>query len=167
MFVNNEDMHRTYRGYNPAFVRRVREKREQARQMALIQAKEHARRERSTYSENLAREKDERSIAKAEANEAITVLVSERDKKLALLASMEVITPKDFAARLAARHGFLWDEIISDGRGQPLVRVRHAVILAVIEAYPALSYPKVGHLFRRDHSSILHVVRKAARGKAA
>ncbi len=163
MFVNNEEMDRAYRGYNPAFVRRVWEKRRQARQMASpqVQEQECPKHERRTYSANLDREKNDRSLAKAEANEAITVLVSERDRKLTRLASMEVITPKDFAVRFAAQHGFLWDEIISDSRRHPLVQVRHAAVLAVIEAFPALSFPKVGHLFRRDHTSIIHVVRKA------
>lgn len=160
MFVNNEELDRAYRGYNPAFVRRVREKREHQRKIAELRGQEMAIRARTTYRDNLAREKEERSHAKAGANEAINVHVSERDEKLARLASMDVISPKDFAVRFVAQRGFLWQEIISDSRKHPVVQVRHAAILAVIEAFPALSFPKVGHLFRRDHTSIIHVVRK-------
>lgn len=142
MFVDNEMTHLAYRGYNPSFVKRVREKRAQQRRAEALGVQD-------------------RTLAKAGANEAINVLASERDEKLSRLASMDVITPKDFAVRFVAQRGFLWQEIISDSRKHPVVQVRHAAILAVIEAFPALSFPKVGHLFRRDHTSIIHVVRKA------
>lgn len=63
--------------------------------------------------------------------------------------------------------GVTWEDVLSPRRSRGLIKPRHACIVAVCEQRPDLSFPAVGKIFHRDHTTILHAVygrkRNAAR----
>lgn len=58
------------------------------------------------------------------------------------------------------------DEIISARRGRHLVAARHACVKAVYEQRKDLSLPQIGRIFQRDHTTILHAIRKTEATRA-
>lgn len=67
-------------------------------------------------------------------------------------------------AHAASRHsGYSAGDILSHRRGAPLCRVRH-IVMYLAHQLTALSYPKIaGLLGNRDHTTIMHGVRKVER----
>lgn len=158
--------HREYRGYNPAFVKRVRAKRRQERKLAEAEAMVARRVKkggRAIRDANLRRAKHEREVNKARASASLTAYVAERENLLKRLAAIEPKTAKDLAIRYAASHGFFWEEVISKSRTRGLAAVRHGAILAVKEAFPTYSTPMIGKIFQRDHTTIVHALKKGSR----
>lgn len=56
--------------------------------------------------------------------------------------------------------GVTWEDIISVRRDRWLVKPRHACMRAVYERRSDLSLSRIGRIFRRDHTTVLQVVRK-------
>ena len=52
-----------------------------------------------------------------------------------------------------------FDDVIGPKRTRPIVAARFAAIWAVKQERPDLTYPAIGKIFQRDHSTILHAVR--------
>lgn len=57
-------------------------------------------------------------------------------------------------------------DILSQRRRRDLVQARHACMKAVHERRPDMSFPQLGRVFSRDHSSILHALGRLKRDKA-
>jgi chromosomal replication initiation ATPase DnaA len=53
-----------------------------------------------------------------------------------------------------------YDAIIGKSRDRKIVNVRHAAIRAVWDARPDLSISHIGRHFNRDHTTILHALKK-------
>lgn len=68
--------------------------------------------------------------------------------------------PKRIIARTAQAFGLTYADIVGERKTAPVIRARWAAIAAVREAWPELPLTRLGALFRRDHTSILHAVRK-------
>lgn len=147
-----------YAGYTPEFVRRVHQKQAEARRLS---QKQTAARGRPTGDENLAAERSRRSVAKATALSEAHKLRVKRDQDIERQASRPVITAKDAAVVYAAERGYLWHEIIAPNQSRAVVEVRHGAMLRVRALFPALSYPQIGRIFQRDHTTVLSAVRKA------
>ena len=62
--------------------------------------------------------------------------------------------------RVALKYGVTYEDILSPAKPTKLVRARFEAIKLVHETYPNKSLPEIGRLFKRDHTSILHVLRK-------
>lgn len=81
-----------------------------------------------------------------------------KEKKSVTRIVMEVL--QDFP-------GITWEDILSPRRSRGLIEPRRACIIAVCSQRPDLSFPAVGKIFHRDHTTILHAVygrkRNAAR----
>lgn len=60
---------------------------------------------------------------------------------------------------LADFPGVTWDDIISVRRERRLVKPRHACMRAVYENRKDLSLPRIGRIFRRDHTTVLAAVK--------
>ena len=60
---------------------------------------------------------------------------------------------------VAANTGFSVEELTGKRRFTGLVEARHRA-MAQIRERTALSYPEIGNLFNRDHSSVIHAVQK-------
>lgn len=68
--------------------------------------------------------------------------------------------PVIIAEVLAGFEGVTWADIISARRDRRLIKPRHACMKAVYDERKDLSSPTLGRIFKRDHSSILHAVKK-------
>jgi chromosomal replication initiation ATPase DnaA len=51
--------------------------------------------------------------------------------------------------------------VLGPSRARPLVQARFDAVAAVKMAYPGMSLPMLGRLFKRDHTSILAALRKS------
>lgn len=62
--------------------------------------------------------------------------------------------------------GVTWTDIISARRTRNLIRPRHQCMVEVFTLRPDLSYPAIGRIFARDHTTVISAVRKmkGARG---
>ena len=58
---------------------------------------------------------------------------------------------------IAAHYGFTVNEILDDNREMPLVEYRQ-IAMYLCRQHTALSYPDLGVLFRRDHTTVVHGV---------
>ena len=54
--------------------------------------------------------------------------------------------------------GWSWEDIKSKRRNRKLVVARHSCMKEVHKQRPDLSFPQIGRIFNRDHTSILHAV---------
>jgi chromosomal replication initiation ATPase DnaA len=78
-----------------------------------------------------------------------------------------ITTPAQFTRviveSVAARHGVSVADIFSPCRLRPIVDARHEAIAEVCEARPHWSYPTVGRLFGRDHTTIMSALERLGR----
>lgn len=58
------------------------------------------------------------------------------------------------------RHEITYTDVMSRSRFADVVAARHEAIVAVATAFPWMSLPKIGRVFGRDHTSILHALDK-------
>lgn len=71
---------------------------------------------------------------------------------------------KDIVDEVLNEHpGWSWEDIKSKRRNRALVAVRHACMKEVHRQRPDLSFPQLGRIFNRDHSSLLHAVGRLKR----
>jgi chromosomal replication initiation ATPase DnaA len=56
--------------------------------------------------------------------------------------------------------GVTYNEVVGESRTGRVVAARYAAILAVRRAFPHKSLPWLGRVFDRDHSTILHALKK-------
>jgi chromosomal replication initiation ATPase DnaA len=68
--------------------------------------------------------------------------------------------PRVLIERVAAWHGVDAAAILSHRRHARDVQARFDAIAAVKMAYPAISFARLGRLFDRDHTTIMHALRK-------
>ena len=68
--------------------------------------------------------------------------------------------PRRIIGRVAAKHGFKAADIVGPRRGSELIAARFAAVAAVAEAHPKMSQPQLGKHFNRDHTTILHALRR-------
>lgn len=65
---------------------------------------------------------------------------------------------KSLIAKAAQDNGVSYEDIMSRARPQNICRARFDAIAAVASAYPDMSFPRIGRIFQRDHSSIVHAL---------
>jgi chromosomal replication initiation ATPase DnaA len=63
--------------------------------------------------------------------------------------------------------GITWQDIVSAKRTKYLIEPRHRCMTAVFTIRPDLSFPMIGKIFMRDHTTILSAVKKMKGRKAA
>lgn len=63
--------------------------------------------------------------------------------------------------------GITWQDIVSAKRTKYLIEPRHRCMTAVFTIRPDLSFPMIGKIFMRDHTTILSAVRKMKARTAA
>ena len=80
--------------------------------------------------------------------------------RLNVVQHVPLPTPRMFTQRVikevADEHGVTPEDILWRSRRVKFVRARHAAMRRVSEARPQWSYPALGRLFGRDHTSIMH-----------
>jgi hypothetical protein len=67
---------------------------------------------------------------------------------------------KKIIAHVAQKNGFTSDDILGKVKSSRLVVARWEAIKLVQEMNPKWSLPKIGRIFKRDHTSILHALRE-------
>ena len=67
---------------------------------------------------------------------------------------------KKIIAHVAAKHDLKAEEILGEGKSRPIVTARWEAILLVHRTNPGWSLPKLGRIFKRDHTSILNALRQ-------
>jgi chromosomal replication initiation ATPase DnaA len=91
---------------------------------------------------------------------------AERRRVDRLKARMEQGGVRGIIAEVALEHRVTVEDILGHGRSAPLVEARHKAIIEVAIRRPAFSLSQIGRCFNRDHTSVLHVLRKnKVRGK--
>jgi chromosomal replication initiation ATPase DnaA len=152
IFGTEEQRSRKYRGFNPAYVRRVWAKRRDV--MASIELAEPAEEQPKTAAQTY----EEKAIARHREAERLRV-----EK---LKSRMEAGGVRGIIAEVALAHRVTVEDILGSSRSAPLVKARHEAIIEVAIRRPAFSLPQIGRCFSRDHTTILHVLRKyGVRGK--
>lgn len=68
-------------------------------------------------------------------------------------------SPMEVIDRVARKHGVSKSEILGRERTARISAVRHEAYAAVRDS-TGMSYPAIGRIFRRDHTTILHGIRK-------
>ena len=80
------------------------------------------------------------------------------------------VTPRQerlrIVARVAEKHGMTIGDIRGKSRLQAHVDARWEAIQAVRLAFPDDSFPQLGRLFNRDHTTIMHALATMAREAA-
>ncbi len=69
-------------------------------------------------------------------------------------------SPKTILRLVSLKYRVPIDEIAGPRRGKRIVRIRHEAIALVYQHCPQLSLPAIGRWFQRDHTTILHALRK-------
>lgn len=68
----------------------------------------------------------------------------------------------DIAAIVARECGFDAAEIVGPRRQQALARARMTALALVRDLRGDMSYPQIGRVFDRDHSTVMHAVERSA-----
>lgn len=66
---------------------------------------------------------------------------------------------RQIVIEVATKHGFTVNEMVSHRRARPLVIARHEAMWRCFKETPC-SLPQIGRLFDRDHTTVLHAIRK-------
>lgn len=113
------------------------------------------------------KDREEAAAILAEARAQARTIIAEANECAEIATQCDPARPSvlDIQKQTAQRYGVALQALLGPGRARLLVSARHEAITLAHAAWPELSYPALGRLFQRDHTAILHVVRKA-RGQA-
>lgn len=160
--MSDAEAGKAYRsGYNPAFLAKVRAKAERAR----IEAKAKEDLERARL-ESEAREKRRKEYLKLQAEiKPVAKTASELDEIVSFYKELDVSAPKlklasDILKEVSDRVGIPVKTLLGASRNRNIVFARHFAIWVVHNERPDLSLPTLGRIFNRDHTTILHALRK-------
>ncbi|MGA0595635.1 helix-turn-helix domain-containing protein [Enterovirga sp. CN4-39] len=96
--------------------------------------------------------------AKAELTKAAKYAIDLLAKDFAPPAPLE--PPRRIIARVARRYGVTPEAILGTSHSARIVAIRWEAIRLVRRAHPHRSLPWIGQQFNRDHSTIMHALRK-------
>jgi hypothetical protein len=83
----------------------------------------------------------------------------QHDAHVRLWLDRQAAPIKAFIGDFAAPYGFTHEDIVGHAKPKPLVRCRHAAMVAVWTQFRP-SLPEMAKLFNRDHTVVLHALRK-------
>jgi len=109
---------------------------------------------------------DERARAEEARQQRIRQRIEAERQRMAELHRIVPLTaPRDLISMVAAWHGYTYEDIISPAKPNALVSARQDAMVAVYlncrcvgERYSLL---RLGRIFHRDHTTVLHALRKA------
>lgn len=85
------------------------------------------------------------------------------------LNTFNTTTPRKFTLAIvesvAAKHNVPVSAILGDSRLRHIVAARHEAMAEVVEARPHWSFPTVGRLFGRDHTTVISALQKLGKWK--
>ena len=113
------------------------------------------------------------ALATAERAEAARILADARIEAELIRSAAQAEAPAPHAPAIDAilrdvceRHGVTLSALRGVGRQRELTAARHEAIRLAHAARPELSMAALGRIFRRNHTTILHALRKDAGGGA-
>jgi len=122
------------------------------------------RRDRVAAAEALAeirRERRESAEVLAEARaQALTIITEAELAARALVRHPTLPSVAAIQKEVAGRHGIPVQRLLGCNMARPLVAARDEAIALAHAARPDLSFPALGRLFRRDHSSIMSALKR-------
>jgi len=106
------------------------------------------------------------NAALAEARQQVAAMAAEACRHIAEerpgdYAPADRVLVADIIRQAAERHGISARRLLGRGMNRQLVEARVDAMATAYVARPDLSLPALGRLFGRDHTTILHAVRKA------
>lgn len=146
-------------GYNPEFVRRVQASRHaKAREEVMQMIDEATQQSRHMILQAKVRAGRIVDGARQEAAEIISMATLTRTIPEPELDDLRPV--EDIAMEAAATFKVSMAQIRGKGKSSSMSAARQAVIAAVYVHRPDLSLNQIGKFFCRDHTTILHAVRK-------
>jgi chromosomal replication initiation ATPase DnaA len=127
-----------------------------ARQRAAIKSAKEAERKAKALAQVEAQQRAQEAAARRVAQ-----LIQTTHDEIRMRPSGRAI-----AEAVAASYGYTFHELLSHRREKRAVTARHEAIAAVARARPDMSYPAIGRLFGRDHTSIIHALKKTGAYRA-
>ncbi len=64
--------------------------------------------------------------------------------------------------QIAGMAGFTMDEVRGPHRGRDIVDVRRAIVAFLRSLDPSVSWPEIGRILNRDHTTAMHLLRPTA-----
>lgn len=109
-----------------------------------------------------AREWERKRVAKKQADDERQARRDELARERRDLIKLD--RPPGYAIRaiidlVARMHGATYDEVMSKCRQHRVVTARQAAMCAVAHKRPDCSLPMLGRIFKRDHTTVLYVLR--------
>ncbi|MDR7035255.1 helix-turn-helix domain-containing protein [Mesorhizobium sp. BE184] len=105
-----------------------------------------------------------RREAEQQARDALQRTMAEHRRRLQDMTGNVATDPKELISMVAAWHGLEASDILASGRSRIAVEARYDAIAAVHLLCKIngrqYSTPLLGRLFRRDHTTIIHALRK-------
>lgn len=160
MLSEEEDAHQYRPRYNPDFVRRVRAKRRVEAQRAAL-AREAAEREARRLAEAEFRAAN-RAAAQAVREERAV----EEYRIIDLSAGSARVPARTIIEQVSQKTGIPYAEIIGVTRKRAIAAARMTAMYEVRMRRPDMSLPQIGKVFKRDHTTILHAIRKVEAQRA-
>ena len=149
MLDDSEFAHHYRAPLKASFVRSVLSKREEERRQRALAAaaaeRARFRAEHKALQEAVKRAREATRKAKEEA---------EAKKIDGRLSVREII------AHVAALHCLKAGDLVGPRRMKHIIEARHEAIRIVADLRPDLSLPQIGRVFNKDHTTILHALRK-------
>lgn len=112
------------------------------------------------------RDRAEAALALAEAREHASLIIAEAQIAAKSFASVASTYPArqsvaDIIRETAERYGVTVGALKGPGRNRHMLAARREAMVLVRTVWPELSSAAMGRLFNRDHTSVLHLLRRA------
>lgn len=120
---------------------------------------------RLTWAQKVNAAWEERQRAQREYEELVALVLARAAEEQG--TPVERVTVKSIIRMVADKHGLSVDAILSQRRDRLTVAARHEAIVTAATLREDLSLPALGRQFKRDHTTILHALRKAGVRRAA
>lgn len=88
-------------------------------------------------------------------------------RALKLTDPTPLIRAKAIVSEIAERHAISVAEIYGERRAKHIIDARHEAMAAVVASTPEWSLAHIARHFNKDHSSLLHVLKKQAKQETA
>lgn len=159
------------RGYNEAFIERVRAKRRReveaiAEQSVVTAETPIGLTPWQRKLRAIADDEREKILAAKAAKERLRQIAIEKIqamKERHQSGEDAKIPARDIVKAIAAANGVKFGDIVGPRRNTSLVKIRFEAIRQVADLRSDLSLPALGRVFNRDHTSILHALKKTAK----
>ena len=141
-------------------LRRMSEAEAERERRRLAELEERKRLEKEAWERAVEKAAKEMEARVQEHIEKMRESGMEPDADAVREAMRPKLTPLKYLRQLCDEAGFSVLAVVGHGRPAKLVEARQEMIWKVRRKFPELSYPQLGALFNRDHTTAMYAVRK-------